>query len=353
VNADVNDLSRAAGQMMLVGFGGTTIDGQSPIVKEIKNYHIGGVILDYTNIKNPAQLKRLTSQLQFYAKKYHDFPLFIAVNQEGGLINTLKSSQGFNNKDDPSQFELGEMNNQKYIYDSTYHRASILKMNGINLNLAPVADLNSNPLNPAVGKLERSFGNDVKQVTNDLAASVNAYKNAHIFCTLKHFPGLGSAIKNTDYYETDITKTWNDKELLPYKNLIQKNNACPLVMSSHLINGKLDKNAMPASLSKIIITDLLIKKLHFKGIIITDDMDAAAIRKAMPAKVAIKKAVLAGNNIILYGGTQDYNPYQDAELLYNTLISLAKNNPEAYAQIIKSGEKIRKLKKKMITMKMK
>jgi beta-N-acetylhexosaminidase len=350
VYANSTELSRAAGQMMLVGFGGTAIDEHSSIVKEIKKYHIGGVILDYTNVNNPAQLKRLTSQLQFYAKKYHDYPLFIALNQEGGLINTIKPSQGFNNKDDPSQFELGKTNNQKRIYDSAYKRALLLKEYGINLNLAPVADLNINPNNPAIGKLRRSFGDDVNQVTEDLLSSINAYKKANVFCTLKHFPGLGSATKNTDYHDTDLTNTWTNKELLPYQNLIQKDNICQFVMSSHLINANLDKNNLPASLSKSIITDLLIKKLHFQGIVITDDMDAAAIRQLMPAKTAIKKAVLAGNNIILYGGTQDYNPYDDAELLYNTLITLSKNNPTIYSQIIKSSHKILKLKKILITL---
>jgi beta-N-acetylhexosaminidase len=347
VLAHSNKLAHAAGQMMLVGFSGTTVNADSPIVKEIKNYHIGGVILDFTNIKSPAQLKALTSTLQFYAKKYHDYPLLITLNQEGGKINALKSSQGFTQRDDPSQLRLGMLNKQKLIFDITYQRALLLKSLGINLNLAPVADLNINPDNPGIGKLERSFGDDPTMVTQDLSDSIEAYKKAKVFCTLKHFPGLGSATKNTDFHFADISSTWTKKELAPYQNLITEHRACEFIMTSHLINRQLDKNGVPASLSKPIITDLLIKKLHFKGIIITDDMDAAAIRQAMPAKIAIKKAVLAGNNILIYGGTQDYNPYQDAELLYQTLIQLGNNNPEICKQIIKSNQKIINLKKSL------
>ena len=210
------NLSYAVGQMMMVGFRGKTVDEHSPIIQAMKKYHIGGVILCNhrdpvtrkitTNIDNPAQLKKLISQLQFYAKKYHAYPLLIATNQEGGRVNTLKFSQGFNHKNDPSQFALGKKS-QSVIFNETLKRARLLKEMGINVNLAPVADLNLNPDNPGVGKLQRSFGSDPQKVTNDLKATIHAYEKANILCTLKHFPGLGSANKNTDHDAADVTET--------------------------------------------------------------------------------------------------------------------------------------------------
>lgn len=356
--ASSSQISHAVGQMMMVGFNGTSVDENSKIVKEIKNYHIGGVILDKhmqpntkkssSNIENPAQLKKLISQLQFYAKKYNDYPLFIAVNQEGGLINTLTSEHGFINKNDPSQQKLGESNNQKLIFEAAYKRAMLLKNVGINLNLAPVADLNINPDNPAVGKLQRSFGNDVNTVTENLKNTIKAYKKAKILCALKHFPGLGSANKNTDYDNADLTNTWNESELLPYKKLIESHSSCPFIMATHLINFNLDQSGAPASLSKKIVTELLINKLQYQGLIITDDMDAAAIRKNMTPEVAIKKAVLAGNNVIIFGGTQGHDPDQDAKILYDILVNLAKNNTEARYHVIKSYHKIISVKKNLM-----
>jgi beta-N-acetylhexosaminidase len=358
VNQNSIVLPRAVGQMMMVGFKGTTVNENSVIVKEIKQYHIGGVILDnhrdpnthkiITNVENPIQLKHLISQLQFYAKKYHDYPLFIAINQEGGLINTLKSTQGFNNANDPSQFDLGKKGNQEMIFHETLKRARLLKELGINVNLAPVADLNINPENPAISKLQRSFGSDPKQVTEDLKTTINAYNKAKILCTLKHFPGLGSANQNTDYAKTDLTQTWTDIELLPYKNLIQSNNSCQFIMVSHLINKQLDQTGVPATLSQLIISDLLVKKLGYNGLVITDDMDAKAIRNHFSNDYAIKKAMLAGNDIIIYGGTQGYDPDKDAEMLFNIMLELANTNSEIHNHVLKSYSKIMKIKSSMI-----
>lgn len=334
---------------MMVGFYGTHVDENSTIVKEIKKYHIGGIIFDNhrlpnskkitTNIENPTQLKKLISDLQYYAKKYHDYPLLIAVNQEGGIVNTLKTSQDFYDDHD-SEAELGKRNNLKLTYMRAYHRGLMLKKLGINLNLAPVADLNINPDNPAVAKLQRSFGNNLAQVTKDLAVTRDAYKKTNTLCTLKHFPGLGSANKNTDYDNADVTQTWRHRELIPYKRLIQSNQICPFIMVTHLINRKLASNNEPVSLAKKVVTDLLIKKLHFQGVIITDDMDAAAIRKNYPADIAIKKAVLAGNNMIIFGGTQGFDPDEDTKILFNTLITLAKNNNKIRQHVQHSYNKI-------------
>lgn len=360
VNTDSDNdsglLSRAVGQMMMVKFKGSTVDENSFIVQKIREYHIGGIILDNyrephadistANIVNPAQLKTLTKSLQHYSIKYNGYPLFIALNQEGGLINTLKPAQGFNNANDPSQFELGKTN-QKNIYDQTLKRAFLLKEAGINVNLAPVADLNINPANPAVGKLQRSFGSNPKEVTQDLQSAIKAYQTAGILCTLKHFPGLGSANKNTDYDKADLSQTWNESELIPYQNLINSGINCPFIMTSHLINRKLDRSGIPASLSKIITTDLLVKKMHYPGLIITDDMDAVSVRNQYSTRAAIEKAVLAGNNILIYGGTQGHDADEETVMLFNTLLELAKKNPEVRKKVIESYERILRVKEMM------
>jgi beta-N-acetylhexosaminidase len=347
-------LAFAVGQMMMVGFIGKTVDDDSPIVREIKDYHIGGILLVRhhvphskkftTNIESPEQLKQLIKKLQYYAMKYNHSPLFIAINQEGGLINTLKPANGFDSANDLSQFELGKRD-QKIIFSETLKRALFLKQLGINLNLAPVADLNIDPDNPAIGLLQRSFGSVPKKVTADLKSAIAAYRAANVFCTLKHFPGLGSANKNTDYHQADVTHTWKDSELQPYQDLIQSKNSCDFVMVSHLINKKLDKRGLPASLSKTIVSGLLIKKMGHQGLVMTDDMDALAIREYFSARDAILKATLAGNNVIIYGGTQGQDPEEDAKMLFSTLFALAKENPDIRARVYASYQKIMTIKR--------
>ena len=349
-------LSRAVGQNMMVGFWGTTLSDKSPIVQAIKNYHIAGVLLlrhSYSNkkrkmsarnIKNPKQLRALTKQLQFYAKKYHDYPLLIATNQEGGTVQNLTPRLGFKTADLMSQQDLGSKNNVEAVYQHNLHRARLLKSYGINLNFAPVADLNVNPTNPGIGKLERSFSADPDQVTRDLTAVAVAYRKVHELCTLKHFPGLGSATANPDYDPADVTATWTKKELKPYRLLIALGVACPMIMDTHLVNKKLDPSGVPATLSRPIITGILRHKLHYQGVIITDDMDATAIRKFAPMQQVIKQAVLAGNNIILYGGTFGYDPMQDAKVLHATLMQLGRKDPKARRQIYRSYRLVKRMK---------
>lgn len=351
-------LSFAAGQMMMVGFNGTQISETSPIVKAIRDYHIGGVILvshkskysnkKTSNIVSPEQLKQLIQQLQFYAKKYHDYPLLIAVNQEGGFIKTLKPAQGFATENDISQYAMAKKSDTE-IFKLTYERAMLLKEFGINVNLAPVADLTINPTNPAVAKLERGFGANPNQVSQQLAVAVSAYKKANILCTLKHFPGLGSAENNPDYGSTNVSATWRSTELTPYEYLISHNKICEFVMVTHSVNNKLDASGVPASLSKKIIADLLIKKMHYDGLVITDDMDALAIREHYSPDGAIKQAIIAGNNVIIYGGTQGYDPDEDATLLFKTLMQLANTNADVRANIYKSYAKIKEVKHGLVT----
>ena len=347
-------LSYAVGQMMMVGFDGTEINDDSSIVKEIKDFHIGGVIIltDYEkngknyvrNIDNPQQLEKLITSLQAYAKKYNDLPLFIAINQEGGLINELGYAKGLYLQKNSSQAHLGQLRNSQLIYEQAYGQGKILKTLGFNLNLAPVADLNINPNNPAVGALQRSFGKDASQVSSDLKTTIQAYKTAGVLCTLKHFPGLGSASSNTDYAVTDVSTTWHPDELQPYENLINAGNDCDFIMVTPLINRQLDPAGLPASLSRDIVTNLLRHKLHYRGLVITDDMDAKAIRQFTTVENAITMAVVAGNNIILYGGTQGYDSVQDATILQHTLYTMAQNNPKIKEKVFQSYQKITALK---------
>ncbi len=353
------NLPRAVGQMMMVGFVGTSVNAKSPIVEVIKKYHVGGIILfDHLekkkgkhwiprNVNNPEQVKKLISQLQKFAKQYQDYPLLIAINQEGGDINALTREKGFDLDGNWSQAELGKSGDQSLIYQQALFRGKLLQYLGVNVDLAPVADLNINPKNPGIGLLERSFGHDAGNVAVDLATTISAYHAAKIHCTLKHFPGFGSASQNTDYAVANVSASWRETELIPYHRLIQENKACSFIMSTHAINRQLDASGVPMTFSRKVISNLLRDQLHFQGVVITDDMDAKAVRQLFKPEKAIRLAVLAGNDMILYGGTFGHDPIQDANVLYHTLLTLATSDESLRKQIFLAYTRIQKVKSSM------
>jgi len=349
-------LSKEIGQMMVVGFAGTTITPDSPIVQEIKYYHIGGVIVFPTNadgsirnIASPEQLAQITSELQAYAKEYNDYPLFIAANQEGGYINGLKPKVGFNMPLNNSELQLGKQPNTDLAYNQAIEFGNLLSQYGVNMNMAPVSDLCLNPQSQVIARWERSFGTDPKKVTSMLEEQLSAYNQTGTIAMLKHFPGLGSAQQNTDSDAfVNVTNVWQKQELYPYEALIKSKQCPPVIMVSHEINTNLDPSGLPASLSYQMVTNLLRKKLGFKGVVMTDDMDAAAIQQCFTNKEAIYLSVTAGDNLIIYGGSLGTNPYNDTTELYSDMMSLAQSDTNFAADINTSYKLITNLKKNML-----
>ena len=177
---------------------------------------------------------------------------------------------------------------------------------GVNLNLAPVVDLNINPKNPAIGALARAFSADPTVVARDASLEVISHRARGVRTALKHFPGLGSATTNTDFGVADVTRTWSTKELTPYQSLLGQD-LVDMVMAGNLVNGQFDPNA-PASLSSATVKDLLRGELGWDGVVITDDLQAGAITAAFGADDAITLAVEAGNDLLLFANQQVYDP---------------------------------------------
>jgi beta-N-acetylhexosaminidase len=180
------------------------------------------------------------------------------------------------------------------------------RSSGLNLNFAPVADLNVNPHSPAIGALHRSFSADPDVVVEMAGIEIDALRKAGIRSTLKHFPGIGSSTANTDFGVVDVTKTWSRTELEPFRRLIADGHA-DLVMAGHVINGQLDPDR-PASLSRPTVTNLLRGELGWQGIVVTDDLQAAAITKRFGRDEALLLALEAGNDLLLFANQQVYDP---------------------------------------------
>jgi len=286
------DLRHKISQMLMVGFSGTSLT-DTTVMNDLTVRGVGGIILMGANITSPDQLKQLTTQLKLNSQ----IPLFISTDQEGGRVARLRSSNGYTST--YTAYQIGTFFNDELVTRSWAGlMAGWLDDGGININLAPVADVDVNPTSPAIGNLDRSFSRIPDSVFYHSSWFIDEFHQKNIFNTLKHFPGHGSA--NTDSHDgfTDITNTWADSELVPYRKLIQ-NEFDDFIMSGHLFNANLD-DIYPASLSNNILTGLLRDSLGFGGLIITDGMFMGAITDNYTFEEAVTLAINAGNDILLY-----------------------------------------------------
>ena len=308
--ADVTDtnLRKKIAQMIIVGFNGTEITQDNPIYSDIINENISGVILfskdaikikakekDTTkNIKSPRQLKKLVKQI----KKLSPSKLFIAIDEEGGQISRLPSSMGFN-AETLSHKELGKKNDTELTYKQAKKIAKNLNKFGINVNFAPCVDLAINKESPIIYKKGRSFSDNPQIVTKHAQAYIQAHNEYNILTVAKHFPGHGSAIEDSHNGFTDVSSSWNKRELEPYITL-NKKWLLNAVMVAHVYNKNLDKY-YPASMSKKMITRVLKKAIGFKGIVFTDDMQMKAISDNYSLEASIITAINAGNDVLIFG----------------------------------------------------
>ncbi|MDQ3249822.1 MAG: glycoside hydrolase family 3 protein [Chloroflexota bacterium] len=342
-------LAHKIGQMLMVGFRGLTVDANSPIVQDIRNHHLGGVVLfDYDvptarferNIASPAQLKALTTALQSFAAT----GLLIATDQEGGLVNRLREGYGF--PPTVSHQMLGTLNDPAVTREQAGAMARTLSGMGINFNLAPVVDLNLNPTNPAIGLYERSFSADPAIVIEHAQVFIDAHHAAGVLCALKHFPGHGSSTADTHLGIADVSKTWSRRELEPYTALIAAGEA-DAVMTAHVFNANLDPT-YPATLSQPIISGLLRKELGYDGVVITDDMQMGAIRTQYGFETAIQKTIEAGVDIIAIANNLVYE-----EDVVGRTVALIQRLVAAEiiseARIDASYQRIQRLKSKLAT----
>ena len=336
------------GQMILAGFKGIDVKKSDPIVRDIQERHLGGVILyDYNvagkkkerNIKSPRQVKNLIKDLQSYAT----IPLIVAIDYEGGKISRLKDSLGF--PATVSHQYLGEKDDLNLTHQYATTMAETLSALGFNLNLAPVADLRVNPDNPIIGKLERSFSADHKTVSRHVLEFIKASHEQGILTSLKHFPGHGSSTTDSHLGMTDVTKTWSDIELEPFKTIIQERRV-DTIMTAHVYIRNLDAH-YPATLSKSIITDLLRKKLNYDGVVISDDMGMKAITDKFGLETALLKTIEAGVDIIVISnntGTSEKDVSGDVAITIKRLVEEGKISEE---RIDRSFKRIQKLKSRL------
>lgn len=284
-------LEQKISQMLMVGFSGKALT-DTILINDLQIRGVGGVILFGGNVESPTQLNQLTNSLIAASQ----VPLFISIDQEGGRVVRLKAINGYS--DTYTAEQIGFFNNEIDTRSWASLMAGWLDDANINVNLAPVADVNVNPISPAIGNLDRSFSKIPDSVFIHCKWFIDEFHQKNIFNCLKHFPGHGSAVTDSHLGFTDVTTTWSDSELIPYRKLIESGYD-DFIMSGHLYNANIDP-VYPASLSNNTLTKLLRDSLGFNGLIITDGMFMGAITNNYTFDEAVALAINAGNDILLY-----------------------------------------------------
>ena len=321
----------------MVGFRGFTIGPDDPITRALEA-GLGGVILydqdretGTRNIESPGQLAALTASVRAAAASN----VLIAIDQEGGRVSRLKPALGF--PATRSQAAIGATDDPDQAFAAGQAMAETMSAAGIDLDLAPVVDVNVNPTNPAIGALDRSFSDDPAVVGAMAEAEIHGLHEFGVRAAIKHFPGLGSATANTDFDHADVTRTWTEDELIPYEVLIAAG-LPDAIMTGHMVNDSIDPG-VPASLSVETIEGLLRGRLGWTGVVMTDDLGAVAIASRYTQAEAVALALEAGNDLLLFANQVVYVPELAAELV-EIIVSLVDSGRISERRIDESIDRL-------------
>ncbi|MBC8012511.1 MAG: glycoside hydrolase family 3 protein [Methyloceanibacter sp.] len=345
--ADARLLDTMIGQMLLVGFTGSTErdPGVIAVRDQLAKGIVGGVVLYPENIGPLDEFRALTAFLR--NAKSSPVP-FIAVDQEGGLVQRLTRRNGHSYF--PSAGSVGR--NPSFASPESAVRlyatmAEELAEAGFNLNFGPVVDINLNPYNPVIGARERSFGADPNTVTMLARAFILAHRDANIVTVAKHFPGHGSSHVDSHKALADVSQTWQEIELEPYRALA-KEGQLDGVMIGHLYHPRFSDGArLPASLSGRAVQALRAKGyIGFDGLVVSDDMEMGAVRDDYSLEERVIKAVNAGIDLLVFSNVS----LRDPELgpnLHTIIADAVRDGRIARARIDKAYGKIRLLKRRL------
>ncbi|MEK3979862.1 beta-N-acetylhexosaminidase [Psychrobacillus sp. FSL K6-2836] len=313
-SVSLSDLSleEKVGQMIFAGIKGTVITNETK--KIISTHQVGGIILFKDNLKNADQSVSLLNSIKEENIK-NKVPLFLGVDEEGGRVARLPDLTKL-----PTSEYLGKQNDAALSYNIGKLLGKELSAFGFNLDFAPVLDINSNPDNPIIG--DRSFGTDAEIVSKLGLQLMKGIQSEQVISVVKHFPGHGDTAVDSHKELPIIQKSLADLhalELIPFTRAIEQ--GVEVIMMGHILLPKID-STYPASISKVIITDVLREQLDYEGVIITDDMTMKAILNNFEISEAAVSAVKAGNDIVLVA--HDY--------------ANVKKVKEAILQAIEAGE---------------
>lgn len=299
-SADLS-LEERVGQMLLVGFIGrdAETEGADVIAEHLARRRIGGVLFLRHNVRS-------RDGAEGSARRFLDADptAWMAIDQEGGLVQRLSRDLGYTWI--PRAMQVVEDRGLEGARDIYTIGAAEFRAAGFNMNLAPVADLHD-PENAVIGRHGRSYGTDGETVAAYASAFIDAYERAGAVCAIKHFPGHGRSRGDSHDGFVDISRTWAESELDPFRRLIEAGRA-HLIMGGHLTHRGLDASGAPVTFSKPVLTDLLRAEMGFTGAVMTDDLDMGAIRDNFDQREAVLRSIEAGNDIIMMSNSARPDP---------------------------------------------
>ena len=296
-------LEQKVGQMVMMGVDGTTADapGVRQALDQVRSGHLGGVILYRYNITDPAQVRALTDAFQ--QANPLELPLLVALDQEGGLVQRLRASNGF--ADTPSHEELAATQTPAQARSTYTVMAKMVANAGFNFNFGPVVDLRGDPLDPehravspVIGQLQRSFSDDPAVVVQYATQFVLAHREAGVLTALKHYPGHGLATNDSHLGLVDVTRTAQPIEQWPFQQMVAQGMA-DAIMTAHLVNRHVDA-VWPVTLSEKFIHPQLRTRDGFRGVVVTDDLHMGAIQQHHSVRDSVVRAILAGNDLLVF-----------------------------------------------------
>lgn len=315
-----------AGQMIMCGFSGKSLPPE--LGRDLSRGLVSGVVLFESNLGGPEEIRKLTDEI----RKLSWIPPFIAIDQEGGRVQRLRSS--FTQW--PSAGKLGKQDSGALREVAQAMAAELLAV-GINLNFAPVLDVDSNPGNPVIG--DRSFGPDAARVGRLGGTMIEGFEQAGMICCGKHFPGHGhtSVDSHHDLPVVDAdSATLERRELRPFYDAVRA--GVPMIMSAHLKAVSLDPY-QPATISSRILRELLREQMGFSGVIVTDDLEMGALSNYINLKDAVFSAVRAGADLVM-----TCSGPESARQARQTIIESHDHGAVGYGELFLSARRILRLK---------
>lgn len=317
-------LERRVGELLIMSFD----ERRAPayILRRLRAGEGTGVILFAKNAPDAVTTRALTSQLQKAARG----SALVATDQEGGSIRSLSFA--------PPESSQGRLGSPEAARATARDTARGLRANGVNVNLAPVADV-AGSLGSVVSG--RAFAGDAREVAGLTAAATGAYVAERVGATTKHFPGLGRATENTDDTSVAVGASraaLEGGDLTPFRAAIRA--GTPLIMSSHALYPAFDPDRI-ASQSRAVLRTLLRGRLRFRGAVITDSLEAQAVLDRSDVAEAAERSVAAGNDLILMTGSGSFNQVQPR------LLRRARRDPRFRARVTEAADRVLKLKRRL------
>ena len=342
------DLRRRIGQMVMVGFRGLNEKQAQPVIKSIAAGEVGAVVLydldawtrEPRNIESRPQLRELIGAL----KAANEIPVLVTVDAEGGFYQTLRERHGFSQVSPAA--DLGERGDLPTTRAAARKNASELADVGIDMNLAPVVDL-ENPASLVASSRRRSFSEDASVVTAHARELILGHHEEGVLTCLKHFPGMGGLLRPYALGVGELVETWTDSELDPYRSLVQAN-LVDCVLATRAIHPELDE-ANPGCLSSRIIDGLLRAEIGYDGVVITDGMECRGIWDTFGFERSTIMAVNAGCDILLQCNQSIAVPYSDdrAAEVVDVIFEAVKSGEIPEARIDQSCARVLALKARL------